>query len=113
MKVSLSSLIGGLEYRWFHPILEGDTLRAVTKQVDLHEKRGRSGRRLIFIISEATYWNQRDDRVGQAIGTMIRATQIETELLFERPIYRYSEKELERIGQALLSEQRLPPGIVG
>ncbi|MFQ5829818.1 MAG: MaoC family dehydratase N-terminal domain-containing protein [Candidatus Methylomirabilia bacterium] len=106
MAAPLSSLIGGLEYQWFLPILEGDTLRASTKQVDLYEKRSSSGRRLIFVISEATYWNQRDAVVGKASGTMIRAAQVGTELLFDRPIYRYSDVELERIAEAIKSEAR-------
>lgn len=104
MLVPLSSLIGGLEYRWHLPILEGDRLRAVSKQADLYEKTSRSGRRLIFVISEVTYWNQRHEVVGTAVGTMIRATQVATELLFERGIHRYSEAELEPIGGALRNE---------
>lgn len=106
MDVPLSSLIGGVEYQWFLPILEADSFRASTRQGDLYEKKSRSGRRLIFIISEATYWNQRDEVVGKAVGTMIRATQVGTELLFDRPIYRYSEVELEKIAEAIKSEAR-------
>jgi len=106
MLAPLSSLIGGVEYRWNGPILEGDRLRAVSTQSDLYEKKSGSGRRLIFIISEVTYWNQRNEVVGTATGTMIRATQVGTELLFERPIYRYSETELEKIGEAIKTETR-------
>jgi acyl dehydratase len=110
MPVPLASLIGGIEYRWSRAILEGDRLRPVSKQVDLYEKRSRSGRRLIFIISEVTYLDQRDEVVGTAIGTMIRSTQVGTELLFERPVHRYNEVELEKIGAAILSETRTGPG---
>jgi acyl dehydratase len=106
MAAPLSSLIGGLEYRWSQPILAGDRLRATARQADLYEKASGSGRRLIFVISEVTYRNQRDEVVGRAIGTMIRATQVGTELLFERPIYRYSEVELEKIGGAIQAETR-------
>ncbi len=106
MIAPLSSLIGGLEYRWNLPILEGDRLRAISKQSDLYEKKSGSGRRLIFIISDVTYWNQRNEVVGTATGTMIRATQVGTELLIERPIHRYSETELEKIGGAIQVETR-------
>ncbi|MBI4539106.1 MAG: MaoC family dehydratase N-terminal domain-containing protein [Gemmatimonadetes bacterium] len=106
MAVPLSSLIGGIEYRWFRPILEDDVLRAASKQTDLNEKKSGSGRRLIFIIGETTYWNQRDEEVANATGTMIRATQVGTELLFDRPIYRYSEQEIEPIAEAINSETR-------
>ncbi len=104
--VPLSSLIGGVEYRWQRPIFEHDRLRAVSKQADLYEKKSGSGRRLVFIISEVTYTNQRDEVVGVATGTMIRATQVGTELLFNRPVYRYSEGELEKIGEAIKGETR-------
>jgi acyl dehydratase len=106
MSVPLSSLIGGVEYEWFKPVVEGDSLRASTRQSDLYEKKSGSGRRLIFVISEVTYVNQRDEVVGKATGTMIRATQVGTELMFDRPIYRYSEVELEKIGEAQKTEAR-------
>jgi len=106
MQAPLSSLIGGVEYRWNAPILEGDRLRPVCRQTDCYEKKSGSGRRLVFIISGVDYLNQRDEVVGSAVGTMIRATQVGTELLFERPIYRYSETELEKIGDAIKAETR-------
>jgi acyl dehydratase len=106
MAPPLSSLIGGVEYEWSRPILVGDALRAVATQADLYEKTSGTGRRLIFIISGVTYWNQRDEVVGKATGTMIRATQVGTELLFDRPIYRYSDVELEKIGDAIKAETR-------
>jgi acyl dehydratase len=84
----------------------GDRLRAVSRQSDLYEKKSSSGRRLIFIISEVTYWNQRDEVVGTATGTMIRATQVGTELLLDRPIHRYSDVELEKLGEAIGAEAR-------
>ena len=106
MAAPLSSLIGGVEYRWFRPVLEGDTLRATSKQSDLYEKKSRGNRRLIFIISDVTYFNQRDEEVAKATGTMIRATQVGTELLFERPVFRYSEDQLAAIGEALQQEAK-------
>jgi acyl dehydratase len=106
MLAPLSSLIGGLEYRWHLPVLAGDRLRAVSRQADLYEKTSRSGRRLVFVISEVTYWNQRHEVVGTAVGTMIRATQVATELLLERSIHRYGEGELAHIDAALQGEVR-------
>lgn len=44
--------------------------------------------------------------VAKATGTMIRATQVGTELLFERPIHRYSDEELEKVERALREEKR-------
>lgn len=106
MDAPLSSLIGGLEYEWFLPIFVGDRLRAKSVQKDMYEKKSGGGRRLIFVISECTYWNQNEEVVAKATGTMIRATQVGTELLFERPIYRYSEKELEELDRVMRAEKR-------
>jgi acyl dehydratase len=106
MDASLSSLIGGLEFEWFLPVLVGDHLRAKSVQKEMYEKKSSTGRRLIFVISECTYWNQNDAVVAKATGAMIRTTQVGTELLFERPIYRYSDKELEEIDEAFKGERR-------
>ncbi|MBI4488344.1 MAG: MaoC family dehydratase N-terminal domain-containing protein [Deltaproteobacteria bacterium] len=106
MEAPLSSLIGGVEFEWFLPVLVGDQLRAKSIQKEMYEKKSSSGRRLIFVISECTYWNQNDAVVAKATGTMIRATQVGTELLFERPIHRYNDRELEEIGKAFKEERR-------
>ena len=106
IEVPLSSLIGGLEYRYLAPVLEGDRLDAVAIQKATYEKPSNSGRRLIFVISEVTYTNQRNETVGTATGTMIRATQAGEELLFDQPLHRYRKEELEEIGAAIRAEKR-------
>jgi acyl dehydratase len=106
MVAPLSSLIGGLEYEWQLPVFAGDRLRAQSVQKEMYEKKSKTGKRLIFIISECTYWNQRDEVVAKAAGTMIRATQIGTELLFERPIHKYSAEELVALDNATRAEKR-------
>ncbi|MFQ5683523.1 MAG: MaoC family dehydratase N-terminal domain-containing protein [Candidatus Binatia bacterium] len=106
MEVPLSSLIGGVEFEWYLPVFVGDRLHASSRQVDTYEKKSRSGRRLIFVISECTYCNQDDAVVAKATGTMIRATQVTDELLFDRPIYRYNDTELEKIDKASKAEKR-------
>jgi len=106
VEAPLSSLIGGLEYRYSIPVLEGDRIDAVATQKTTYEKRSSSGRRLIFVISDVTYTNQRNEVVGTATGTMIRATQVGEELLFDQPLQRYSKEELDRIGAAVRAERR-------
>ena len=106
MDAPLSSLIGGLEFEWFLPVLVGDRLRAKSVQKEMYEKKSKSGRRLVFVISECTYWNQHDKVVAKATGTMIRTTQVGEELLFKRPIHRYTEDELEEIDRAFKAEER-------
>jgi len=106
MLAPLSSLIGGLEYQYMMPVLEGDRIEAVATQTGSYEKKSSSGRRLIFIISKVIYTNQRDEIAGVAIGTMIRATQVGEELLYDQPLHRYTDEELDRIGAAIRQEKR-------
>jgi acyl dehydratase len=77
MQAPLASLIGGVEVEWFAPVYVGDTLRSEPRQKDFFEKRNQQGRRLNFVISEITYWNQHDTVVARATGTMMtfRTTQ--------------------------------------
>jgi hypothetical protein len=41
---------------------------------------------------QCNYWNQNDELVARAIGTMIRATQVGTELYSSGAIQRYSNR---------------------
>lgn len=106
VKAPLSSLIGGVSYEWFRPITVGDELRAVSKQKDFYQKTNKAGRQLNFVISEVTYYDQNDDIVAIASGTMIMAVQNENELMFERPIHHCSEAELADLEQSFRSERR-------
>ena len=104
MNVPLLSLIAGLEYKWFQQVLEGDSIRASAKQLDAFESKDRSGRDLIYIESETSYWNQRDELIGLATGTMARVVQNGKELFVDRSIYQYGEEELGKIAEALKNE---------
>ncbi len=106
MDVPLSSLISELEYQWFYPIFEGDSLRASAKQIDVVEGKNRGGRRLVYILAETTYWNQHDQIVGKAFGTIVRIAQTGTELLLDRSVYHYNDEELAAIQQTILAETR-------
>ncbi|MFQ6017350.1 MAG: MaoC family dehydratase [Kiloniellaceae bacterium] len=106
MKAPLASLIGGVGYEWFKPILIGDRLHARAEQKDFYEKRSKEGRRLNFVISEITYLNQDDEVVAKATGTLIMATQVGQQVMFERPIHRLSDAELQELEAAFAAEKR-------
>jgi amino acid adenylation domain-containing protein len=106
MEVPLSNLIGELECSWFMPILEGDSLRGSAKQLGVFESRNRQGRRLVNILAEITYQNQRDELVARAESLMVRVEQRDTELLTDHSIYKYTDDELQVIKMALESETR-------
>jgi acyl dehydratase len=105
-KAPLASLIGGVEVEWFKPIMVGDRLRSEPRQKEFYEKRNKQGRRLNFVISEVTYWNQNQDVVAKATGTMIMATQVGLEKMLEHEISKFTQNDLNRFEERWRSEYR-------
>lgn len=112
MSVPLSSLIAGIEYEWYEPIAIGDRIDAIPKVKDVFEKGDPENKRYVFIISEVEYTRD-DDVIATAEGTMIRATQRETELLEERGVPGYSDEDRRGIRAAYEAElsrlETVPP----
>ena len=106
MAVPLSSLISELGFEWYRPLLEGETLHARAQQLDVRESTSRQGRRLVYVLAEITYSNDRGEVVGKANSTMARVEQHGPALLVDRPTYRYSNAELQAIKDSLRSETR-------
>ncbi|MDB9515933.1 AMP-binding protein [Roseofilum reptotaenium CS-1145] len=106
MKLPMSNLIGELEYEWFHPILEGDSLRPSAKQTGVYESKDRENHPLVCILSETSYWNQKEELVGKAKSNLVWMAWTENDLLVNRSIYEYSEEELAEICEALDRESR-------
>ena len=106
MVAPLSSLISELNFEWYRPLLEGNVFRACAKQLDVKESMNRKGRRLIYVLSEITYSNERGEVVGKANSTMARVHHANSELLLDRDIYEYSGDELQEIKSALRAERR-------
>ena len=106
MPVPLWFLAGEVTYQWFLPIIAGDGLRATSKLIDLYDTEGSDEERRAFIISETCYVNQNDLLIGKCIGTTVCVPKSADRLLIERPIYKYSEEEIERIGDAFREETR-------
>ena len=77
----LKSLFAGLEhqprgirgineYEFIQPVRPGDIIKSRARVTDVYEKQGRSGR-LVFIISETVYHNQREETLGKSKDTSI------------------------------------------
>ena len=62
---------GADELRFLAPILEGDTIRARTKLLEVYEREGTTGK-MVFLVTETTYVNQRDVPVMINRATVIR-----------------------------------------
>lgn len=104
--IPLSSLTNEVEYEWFHPVLEGDRLHAVPKQTDVFESSDRSGRRMVYIMGETVYWNQRQEKVARAFTTLARIPDLDQALLADRGAYHYSQEELTALHEAMINEAR-------
>jgi amino acid adenylation domain-containing protein len=109
MAVPLASLISRISMDWRRPIREGDRLRASARQVGVTDTLDRRGRRLILIDAETQYWNQDDELVGVALGTLARVARDDGELLLDRGISRYEEAQRGAIRDALEAEARRGP----
>lgn len=60
----------GEEYDFFRPVRSGDILTAVPSIKDISEREGKTGK-MVFIISETTYANQKGELVAKARGIMM------------------------------------------
>jgi acyl dehydratase len=66
-----SFLNGGTEIEYFKPIEVGDRITATQKLADIKEKTGSSGR-ILILLCEINYKNQRGDLVRRCRQTFIR-----------------------------------------
>jgi acyl dehydratase len=64
-------LNGGTEIEYFKPIRAGDIITTSAKLIDMQEKTGQSGK-LLFMILEVTYTNQKNELVAKCRETFIR-----------------------------------------
>ena len=63
-------LDGGGEWEFLKPVKLGDTVTGVRKLADLQEKDGKLGR-MLFVIRETTWTNQKDEVVARDRTTSI------------------------------------------
>lgn len=63
-------LDGGGEWEYIKPIKPGDVLTVVDKIHDLRVREGRAGK-MLFIVTETTWTNQKGELVARALGTLI------------------------------------------
>ena len=65
------ALNGGNDLEYFQPIRLGDTITVTGRVIDLREREGRMGR-MLTILSEVTYTNQRGEVAAKCRNTQIR-----------------------------------------
>lgn len=63
-------LNGGIEFEFFCPIHAGDTLAAAQRIADISVREGKTGK-LVIVVYETTYTNQKGDLVAKASQTAI------------------------------------------
>jgi len=65
-------LHGEEEYEYFAPVLAGDVLTCKARISDAFEKAGKRGGKMIFVVFEFTFYNQRREKVLVSRSTMIQ-----------------------------------------
>jgi len=63
-------LDGGIEYDFYYPVRAGDTLSALLKVGEIHERETKTGN-MVLSVTETTYTNQNGDIVAKARQTLI------------------------------------------
>lgn len=63
-------LFGGYQVEYFQPIHPGDVLTRQRRILDVHERQGASGSS-VFVLIEATYTNQRGEKVAVEVNTIV------------------------------------------
>lgn len=63
-------LFGGYQVEYFLPIRPGDVLSRQRRILDIHERHGASGGS-VFVLIEATYTNQRGEKVAVEVNTIV------------------------------------------
>ena len=64
-------LDGGMEFDFIQPIRAGDKLASVFKVIDIREREGKGGSKMILSVAETTYTNQYGDVVAKMRQTLI------------------------------------------
>lgn len=62
---------GSDKFQFLGAIHEGDSIKATTQLVDIYERVGATGK-MVFLVTETTYTNQRDETVMVNRATVIR-----------------------------------------
>lgn len=67
-----ANINGGTEIEYYRHMEVGDTITTVAKLSEVQEKVGKGGNKLIFLIIEVTYRNQKGELVAKCRNTFIR-----------------------------------------
>lgn len=69
-------LDGGREIEYLRPVYVGDVLTGQSKVVDVYERRGRRGGKMILTVTETVFHNQKGEKVIVVRATGIRTSQV-------------------------------------
>ena len=67
----MKAVRGGNEYQFLEPARPGDTVNRKRKIIDIYEKEGKSAGKILFVVYDTTYTNQKDKVLGICRETMM------------------------------------------
>ena len=67
----LQAVRGGNAYQFKKPAKVGDIIHAKRKVIDIYEKEGRTAGKILFIVYDITFTNQRNEVLGSSRETMM------------------------------------------
>lgn len=98
----------GDEWEWYAPILRGDEIRGTSKFLSMVEKPSSFAKRVFEDVTEQSFFNQRDERIGRRRLTFIsteRATAAKQGKHREFTKHRYTREEIQKIWDEIDQEQ--------
>lgn len=105
----LSLLHAEDEIEFFKPILVNDQVDSSLKIVRVEEKAGKRASRMLLIVGELLYFDEKNEPYARMLATKLRVPSASSGggLNYEeRAPYEYSDSEAEKIKQDILNEER-------
>lgn len=114
----VANFLAGVAWEFFDVVRPGARFSSSKIPREAFEKPGRHGR-LLFLVSETSYWDQGGALVAKAYGSLIHvpmeamaagramsADRVGRDLLYSRKPHRYDDDEMRRIADAVSAERR-------
>jgi hypothetical protein len=117
----IANFISGAAWEFFDVLRVGDRFKSSQKHAEFVDKKGSKGR-LLFIISDNSYWRLHGDLVSKSYGTQIMIPQetmgtsrtmdldkMGTQMLYDRGPEKYSQDDIDKIVNIIEGNVRRGP----
>ena len=108
----LAFFFNSVRWEWVNVIRMNDRFSSSLVLKDVYEKDSKFGRQ-VYLVSEVNYWNNHEDLIAKGTGSYVFIERkkwtkfgFRDELIYDRPVYCYTEEESRSILKDIRSEVR-------